>query len=60
MQGAFRLSLSANDKLNGKNILLIDDVLTSGATVNECARAIYKGGAKTVHVLTVARVVHTD
>lgn len=60
MQGAFRLSPHTADKVNGKTILLIDDVLTSGATANECARALYKGGAKSVHVLTVARVVHTD
>jgi ComF family protein len=57
MQGAFA---ALPNKVNGKHILLIDDVLTSGATVNACARALYKGGAVKVHVLTIARVAHTD
>lgn len=38
-------------------VLLIDDVLTTGATVNECARALKRAGAKAVYVLTVARAV---
>lgn len=38
-------------------VLLIDDVLTTGATVNECARALKRAGAKAVYVLTVARTV---
>jgi predicted amidophosphoribosyltransferase len=43
--------------VTGRNILLIDDVLTTGATVDACARALKRGGAKTVNVLTIARVV---
>jgi predicted amidophosphoribosyltransferase len=37
--------------------LLIDDVYTSGATVNECSRVLLRGGAKEVTVLTLARTV---
>jgi predicted amidophosphoribosyltransferase len=37
--------------------LLIDDVLTSGATVGECARTLKRAGASAVDVLTLARVV---
>lgn len=40
-----------------KNILLIDDVLTTGSTVNECARALIGGGAEKVDILTVARTL---
>ncbi len=41
----------------GKRILLIDDVYTTGATVNECGRLLLKGGAQKVDVLTLARAV---
>lgn len=41
--------------LAGRRVLLVDDVMTTGATVNACARALKKGGATSVHVLTVAR-----
>lgn len=43
--------------VGGKTVLLIDDVYTSGATVNECARALMRAGAKEVSVLTLARTV---
>jgi len=43
--------------VKGRTILLIDDVLTSGSTVNECASVLKKAGAKRVDVLTLARVV---
>jgi ComF family protein len=41
--------------IEGKNILLVDDVFTSGATVSNCARALKKSGACKVYVLTIAR-----
>jgi ComF family protein len=44
-------------KITGKRILLVDDVYTTGATVNECAKVLLKGGAKHVDVLTLARAV---
>ena len=43
--------------IQGKSILLIDDVFTTGATVNECAKVLLKAGAKSVDVLTIAKVV---
>ncbi len=39
----------------GLNVLLIDDVMTTGATVNACSRQLLKAGAKSVSVLTLAR-----
>lgn len=42
--------------LTGKRILLVDDVFTTGTTVNECARVLKKAGAVEVMVLTLARV----
>ncbi len=39
-----------------KRFLLVDDVFTTGATVNECARVLKKSGAKEIIVLTLARV----
>jgi predicted amidophosphoribosyltransferase len=41
--------------ISGETILLIDDVLTSGATASACARALKETGAAKVYVLTVAR-----
>jgi ComF family protein len=51
--GAFRAGFLA--RLYNKRILLVDDIMTTGATVNACAAALKRGGAKSVHVITVAR-----
>jgi ComF family protein len=44
-------------RIAGKRILLVDDVLTTGATVNECAKTLISDGAKRVDVLTLARAM---
>lgn len=44
-------------KIRGRRILLIDDVMTTGATVDECARVLKRAGARRVDVLVLARAV---
>ena len=53
VRGAFRISWARN--LHGVRVLLIDDVMTTGATANEAARVLRKAGAAAVYVATVAR-----
>jgi ComF family protein len=55
VKGAF--GLKATVKIKGRGILLLDDVLTTGETVNQCVRVLKDGGAREVVVLTVARTV---
>jgi len=45
------------EKIRGKRILLVDDVLTTGATVDSCARTLLNDGARQVDVLTLARAM---
>lgn len=53
---AFRVRARFADRVAGKRVLLVDDVLTSGATVGECARVLKEAGATAVDVLAAARV----
>ena len=53
LRGAFRLQKSAN--VRRLRVLLVDDVLTTGSTLSECARVLRRGGARSVHAATAAR-----
>ncbi len=57
LQGAFRISEAGKLAVLDKRIVLIDDVMTSGATLNAAARTLLRAGAKRVDALTFARVV---
>ena len=57
VQGAFRVAPDAKAEVAGRRLVLVDDVLTSGATADACARALMRAGAAQVDVLVLARVV---
>ncbi|MBI4211198.1 MAG: ComF family protein [Deltaproteobacteria bacterium] len=57
VRSAFAVAPKRRSTLNEKRVLLIDDVITTGATVNEGARALMKAGAKRVDVLSIARTL---
>ena len=60
VKGAFALQQRHKEMLIGKRVLLVDDVLTTGATIETAAQALIKSGSSAVDVLTIARVVTSD
>ena len=53
MQNAFGIKNS--DLIKNKNIILFDDIITTGATINECAKILKQNGAKKVIILALAK-----
>lgn len=57
VRGAFAVAPTRKECLKGRRVLLVDDVLTTGATVASAARCLLRAGAEAVDVITLARVV---
>lgn len=57
VRGAFTVPETERETLKGKTVVLIDDVYTTGATLNACSRALRRAGAANIYGLTLARVV---
>jgi ComF family protein len=58
LRGAFKVMKP--EKVSGREVLLVDDVFTTGTTVSECARVLRRAGARKVWVATVARTLRTN
>lgn len=57
MRGAFAINKKWHARLRGQSVVLIDDVFTTGATIDACCRALRRAGVKQIIVLTLAKVV---
>ena len=57
LSGAFRVSPERADAIHGRNVVLVDDVLTTGETANAATRALLRAGAARVDLLVFARAV---
>jgi ComF family protein len=53
--GSFQLVERERDRIGGGHIVLVDDVVTTAATLNECARMLYAGGARIISYVTFGR-----
>jgi ComF family protein len=60
VQGAYACPASWERRIAGKRILLVDDVMTTGATAEACAKALTRAGAAAVYVAVIARVRESD
>jgi predicted amidophosphoribosyltransferase len=58
LAGAFAVSQDQRDRIANRPVLLIDDVMTTGATLYEAARTLHRAGSGPVRGLVLARVLH--
>jgi ComF family protein len=59
VEQAFKINPKMIEKITGKNILLLDDVITTGSTMDSCAKALKENGAKKIIVVSLALVENT-
>lgn len=57
VRGAFHVPEKAKVRLKGAHVVLIDDVMTTGATLEACARTLKRAGAAYINIVTLARTV---
>lgn len=60
VRGAFSMRSGAGAIIEGRHLILIDDVYTTGATANACAKQLKRAGARSVNIICWARVVASD
>lgn len=58
LKDCFALFDSSADEIKGKNVLIVDDVFTTGTTLNECSKALKKAKPKSIKTLTFAKTKH--
>ena len=59
--GAFRVRESAAEKLRGAHVMIVDDVVTTGATLGACALALFEAGTRIISYVTFGRAAaHGD
>jgi ComF family protein len=57
LRSAFEINPNYLEPIRGKNIMIVDDIFTTGSTVNECAKILKKNGVGRVFILTIARTL---
>lgn len=60
VHGVFRVKDKLAETIQDKKVVLIDDVMTTGATLEECTKTLLNAGARDVSVLTIARVLRAE
>jgi predicted amidophosphoribosyltransferase len=60
LRRAFKIRDAVSARIKGKAVLLVDDVITTGATANACAKILKAAGASRVDVVTLAHTVLED